>query len=173
MKNNKGISLIALAIAIVIMIILASVALRAGTTDYDKAVEAKEDAERGQVSTAIGYRYGNYLVNKTTNPLIGDKIGFNSTLSDYTGENFIEDYKRELKEYLILFFMGEGRLNAPERLTNFEADMDEFLERNLDCMQYTRILRHADIINLELDNISLNSVFLVNYYTNSVVGPII
>ena len=173
MKNNKGLSLIALAIAIVIMIILASVALRSGSTDYEKAVQAKEDAERGQVVTAVEYRYGNYLVNKTTNPLIGEKLEFNTSISDYTDEDFLENYKNDLKFFLVHFFQSEGRLSSPDRLTNFESDVDLFIERNLSCMEYTRILRHADIINLELDNIALNSVFLVNYYTNSVVGPII
>ena len=54
----------------------------------------------------------------------------------------------------------------------FEREIGEFIETNINQMQYTRILRHGDIINLELDNISLKSVFLVNYATNSVVGPI-
>ncbi len=171
MKKNKGISLIALAIAIVIMIILAGIALNAATEDHSKAQQSKEDAERGQVTIGVSYRYGNYLRNKTSNPLVGDVLPFEFDKYNFD-ENYIETFKEEVKVYLIELFQSESRLNNEDTRQRFEKEIEDFIEKNLYHFEYTRILRHNDIINLELDNISLQSVFLVHYYTDSVVGPI-
>ena len=171
MKNNSGVSLMALVITIVIMIILSAVALRQGNEDYIKAQEAKEDAERNQVTIAVEYRYGNYLRNKTTNQLVGDEIPITFDVNNFD-EVYIAATKAQIKQYLVELFQSEGRLSMDTTRQRFEREIGEFIETNINQMQYTRILRHGDIINLELDNISLKSVFLVNYATNSVVGPI-
>ena len=162
MKSNKGVSIISLIIVIVVTIILASVALNAGNLDINKAQEAKKRAERNQVIQAIGARYGSYNVNGTASPLVGDKIPSELSTPD------------EIKSYLITMFKSENRMLSEDEAINhtIENEIDSFLEKNEDQMDFTRILRHSDIINLGLDNISLGSVFLINYYTATVVGPI-
>ena len=162
MKNNKGVSMIALIIAIVIMVILASIALNSGNEAYDKALIAKADAERNQVIQAVETRYGKYSINRTASPLVGDTIP-----EEYYTVN-------DISKYLMDLFRGENRLYSDDEMTNHtrEKQIQEFLVNNVDHMEYTRILRHADIINLGLDNITLKSVFLVNYYSSDVVGPI-
>ena len=162
MSNNRGVSMIALIIAIVIMIILASIALNAGNDAYDKAQVAKADAERNQVMQAVETRFGKYSVNRTASPLVGDTIP-----NDYTTVN-------EIFDYLMNLFRSESRLFSDDEMINHtrEKEIQEFLINNADKMEYTRILRHDDIINLGLDNITLRSEFLVNYYSSNVVGPI-
>jgi Tfp pilus assembly protein PilE len=161
MKNNKGISLVALVVVIIILVILSSIAITAGMNDYDKAQQAKENLERSQVIEAVSTRYNNYLRNSTANPLVGDKVP-----DDYQTEE-------EIKEYLIGLFQSESRIsNSPEKYATFEKELDAFVEENVKLMKYTRVLRHDDIVSLNVDNVSISAVFLVNYYTSSVIGPV-
>lgn len=161
MKNNKGISLVALVVVIIILVILSSIAITAGMNDYDKAQQAKENLERSQVIEAVSTRYNNYLRNSTANPLVGDKVP-----DDYQTEE-------EIKEYLIGLFQSENRIsNSPEKYATFEKELDAFVEENVKLMKYTRVLRHDDIVSLNVDNVSISAVFLVNYYTSSVIGPV-
>ena len=43
---------------------------------------------------------------------------------------------------------------------------------NFDDMEYTRLLFHSDLIELGIEKTNLNAVYLVNYYSSDVVGPI-
>ena len=161
MKNNKGIGLIALIVVIIILVILSSIAITAGTRDSEKAQQAKEDLERSQVTEAISTRYNNYLRNSTANPLVGDKVP--------------EDYqtKEEVKGYLIRLFQSENRItSSPDAYDQFVKELDDFLDENIGQMKFTRILRHDDIVSLNIDNVSISAAFLVNYYTSSVIGPV-
>ncbi len=161
MKNNKGISLVALVVVIIILVILSSIAITAGMNDYNKAQQAKENLERSQVIEAVSTRYNNYLRNSTANPLVGDKVP-----DDYQTEE-------EIKKYLIGLFQSENRIsNSPEKYDAFEKELDAFVEENVKLMKYTRVLRHDDIVSLNVDNVSISAVFLVNYYTSSVIGPV-
>ncbi len=163
MKKNRGVSLIALVILIVVMIILASIAIRASYQDVNKASEAKSKAERSEVATAISARYGDYMINKIANPLVGDIIPYSIPTPE------------EQTDYLVELFINEGRLFSEDETTNdtLKSEMLDLLRKCEDCQEYTRILRHDDIVSLGVDNITSRSVFLVNYYKNLVVGPIV
>ncbi|MBR3281202.1 MAG: hypothetical protein IKI57_05145 [Clostridia bacterium] len=162
MKNNKGVSIIALIVTIIVLIILSMVAIRASTEDYDKAQQAKENSERNQIVQAVAVRYGNYQRNSTANPLVGDKIP-----DEY-------DTKEAIKQYLIDLFKSENRMVSKREVEEhtLEREISSFIEKNITLMEYTRILRHADIVSLNVDNVSQSAVFLVNFETSSVVGPI-
>ena len=162
MKNNKGVSIIALIVVIIILVILSTLTIRASMEDYDKAQSAKESSERTQVVNAVAVRYGNYLRNSTANPLVGDKIP-----DDY-------DTIQACKEYLVDLFKSENRMQSSREVKDHELEkgIQDFLEKNIDLMDYTRILRHSDIVSLNVDNVSQSAVFLVNYETSMVVGPI-
>ncbi len=160
MKNNKGVSLIALVVTIVVMIILASIALNSATIDQVKAEEARRLAENSQVEQAIAVRYGKYLQNSVHNPLLGDKIP-----EEYVTVN-------DIKEYLLDTLTTQGNINNFETRESISAELDSFLIKNYSEMEYTRILHHNDIIGLDIDNISVGSIFIINYSTGMVVGPI-
>jgi type II secretory pathway pseudopilin PulG len=168
--NNKGISLIALAIMIIVMIIIASIAMNAGIDSYDQAVDAKNKEERNQVSQAVNARFGDNQFNAAVSPIVGELIP-SECFSYPTDEQIIES----AKTYLVDLFISEGRLQTQDEVTNktIQKDIQRFLEENINDMQYTRILRHNDIIELGLESITINSIFLVNYYSADVVGPII
>ena len=169
MKKNQGVSLIALIIMIIVMIIIAGIALTAGVGSYDKAIEAKNKEERHQVKNAVSTRFGEYTMNSSLKPLLGEQI---------PNEYFLEDNPEEriqaVKMYLVGLFVAEGRLMTDDESENHTTvnEIEEFLKKNYDQMEYTRIIRHSHIIELGIDSIALPSVFLVNYYSADVIGPI-
>lgn len=161
MKNNEGINLIALILTIIVMIIIAGVAISNVPEAYQKAQQAKELTENSEVKKAITNRYGDYVRNGTAHPLIGDVIPSNFVTTE------------EIRTYLITLFKSENRsLMGNRDDMTFEEELDAFLARNVNLMNYTRILRHSDAVNLDIGSISINSVFLVNYFTTDVIGPI-
>ena len=157
MKNNKGLNLIALIVTIIVMIIIASIALNAAINDQEKANEAKRLTEKGQVAKAIEIRYANYTRNSAHYPIIGQKIP----------EHYSS--KEDIKEYIIDTFLREQIIANANSISD---ELDAFLDSNMKYMEYTRILKRADIVALELENVTLKSVFIVNYYTGKVIGPI-
>ena len=162
MKKDQGVSLIALIIMIIIMVIIAGIALSA-------ALEAKNKEERHQVQNAVSTRFGEYTMNSSLKPLLGEQI---------PGEYFLEDDPdariQAVKTYLVGLFVSEGRLRTDDEINNHTIvnEIDAFLKKNYDQMEYTRIIRHSHIIELGIDSIALPSVFLVNYYSADVIGPI-
>jgi len=50
--------------------------------------------------------------------------------------------------------------------------IERFVYDNFEDMKYTRILLYTDLIELGIENTNMNAVYLVNYYSNDVVGPI-
>jgi hypothetical protein len=167
MNNNKGISIVALVFMIIIIVIIAGIALSSGIIGYDKAYEAKAKEERRQIVNAVSNRFGDFQRSKTMNPLIGDEIP-----SEYLSESDKDTRKSNVKAYLFELFHSEGKLNDRDANIQLEKDLDDFLEKNIDEMKYTRLIRHDQIIELGIESISLQSEFLVNYYTADVVGPI-
>lgn len=159
--NNKGISLIALAIMIIVMIIIAGIALNAGIGSYEQALVAKAKEERNQVAHAVHARFGDSQVNSAISPIIGEYVPSEQDIA-------------KTEEYLINMFRAEGKLATQDELDNktIQKNIKEFLNSNSGDMEYTRILRHDDIIELGIDSISVESLFLVNYYSADVVGPI-
>ena len=165
MKNNKGINLIALIVMIIVMIILATIAIKTGTDAYQNALKTKGAEERKQVEYAISDRFGDYQRNETANPLVGFIIPD-------------EDIETEAKakNYLISKFKGEyGKLATDDEIQNNTVslkNMETGYQETLSLEEATRILIYSDLIDLGVENTNLNAIYLVNYYSNDVVGPI-
>lgn len=164
MKNNKGINLVALVVMIIIMIILASIAIKAGTDAYQNALETKAAEERKQVEYAVSDRFGDYQRNATANPLVGFSIPDENRESDEKLTNYITDKFKS--EY--------GKLITDDEMQNSTQKnlIRKFVSDNFEDMEYTRILVYSDLIELGIENTNLNAIYLVNYYSNDVVGPI-
>ncbi len=163
--NNKGINLIALIILIIVMIILAGIAISNSTDSYTKSLEAKAKEENNQVRTAINARFGNFNISPSSSPLIGKQVPY-----DESEELDVE----AIKNYLVSYYKSKGKLATEDELNNktTENEIDYFVKRNKEDMEYTRLLEHSDIVALDIESISLDSEFIVNYYTGMVVGPI-
>ena len=82
MKNNKGITLIALTVMVIVIIIIASVTVYSGINSVKNSKDKKYEAELGTIQHAVLENYSKYLSTKdlpnegTTNYLVGTKITF-------------------------------------------------------------------------------------------------
>lgn len=169
MKNNKGINLIALVSMIVIMIILASIAINVSMKSYENALETKQAAERQQVVSAISSRFGAYSRNETANPLVGlvipeENLGSIGDIYNYLINKFKTEYGKLITDDEINN-QTQSKLIKKFVIDNYEND-------EIDVMTYTRILNYNDLLDLEIENTNKNAVYLVNYYSSDVVGPI-
>lgn len=163
MKNKKGISLIALVVMMIIMIILASIAMNVSMNAYDEGQRAKQAAEKQQVIEAVNGRFGDYQRNGTANPILGLMIP--------------EEESKTLEDtfnYVIQKLKENGKLVTDDEIQNQTQtkQIRKFILDNEEDMEYTRILEYNDLLELGLENTTLYAVYLVNYYSSDVVGPI-
>ena len=74
LKNNKGITLTALVITIIVLIIVAGVSIYSGTNSIDTAGEQIMLSELEQIKHFVGEAYINYKKTQNVNYLVGTKI---------------------------------------------------------------------------------------------------
>ena len=166
MKNKRGISLITLIVMIVIMIILATITMRVATDSYEKSIETKAEAEKEQLRKAITGRFAANQRNNTANPIVGILIPEEKLKTKEEAIEFIcSKLQNEYGKYVNNLALGSDETTQKELI-------EEFVSDNFDDMEYTRILTSSDLIDLDLENTNLNAVYLVNYYSADVVGPI-
>ena len=164
MRNNKGINLVALIIMIIVMIMLAAIAINVSMDSYYNSLEAKAAAEKQQVTIAISGRFGDYQRNVTANPLVGLVIPDENLETEEKIVDFV--YNKFKNEY--------GKLVTDDELKNSTQRIfiENFVHDNFEDMKYTRILLYTDLLELGIENTNVNAVYLVNYYSSDVVGPI-
>ena len=81
LKENKGITIIALVVTIVVLLILASVTINGVIQGVDESEENKLLSEISMVQNAITQRYTKYKLTKDRDMLVGTRIQ-TSTLED-------------------------------------------------------------------------------------------
>jgi len=155
--NNKGINLIALVIMIIIMIIIAAIAYSNSFDAHEKALIAREKEENMNVTNAIQNRFGEYMVNNTLNPLCGVIIPANT--------------KETMNAYIINYLREHDKLSTERRL-EYESAIFDLLKQNEENLEYTRILERSHLVELGIENIPTDAMYVVNYYGTTVVGPI-
>ncbi len=74
LKNNKGVTLVSLAVIIIVLVILATVGTTVGITNIKESKDAKLDAELEIVQHAILEQYVKYKTTKDVSYLIGNKL---------------------------------------------------------------------------------------------------
>ena len=113
-KDDKGITLVALIVTVIVMLIIASVSIYSNTGDIEKSSEQIEFAELEQVKYLVGEVYLNYTKTKNTNFLIGTKITENeaNTLAEEIGVRLITIPSRFNKQTEAAYYRLE-----PENLT--------------------------------------------------------
>ena len=157
--NNKGINLIALVIMIIVMIIVASIAYKNSFDAQEKAMVARNKEERMNVTHAIQNRFGEYVTNGTISPLSGVIIPEENDTID------------KMYEYIKMYLKTKGKLSTDER-EEFENDIMNLLKENKDNLEYTRVLEHSHLLELGVENLPTDAMYVVNYYGMTVVGPI-
>ena len=73
-KDNKGITLVALIITIIVVLIIAGAATYSGIGEIETSQEQMALAELEEVKHFVGESYLNYMSTRNTNFLVGDKL---------------------------------------------------------------------------------------------------
>ena len=142
MRDNKGISLITLAIMIVVMLILASIVMNSGIESIDEANETKVAVEIEKLKEAVSKRMTDNARNEAAYPFVGKKV------DDIVGyAYYIED-------------MSNGDLQK------FIGTVDE------DSIDYMRVFDCVDAANLGFSSVAEDHYFIVDYYNGKVYGTI-
>lgn len=76
LKENKGITLIALIVTIIILLILSSIGVAAGRTSVKTAKDNKAKVELDMVQHAVLERYSKYKLTNAEAILVGTKITY-------------------------------------------------------------------------------------------------
>ena len=128
-SNNKGITLIALVITIVVLLILASIGIGGAISGVDESTDQKLKSELKMVQHAVLQRYTKYSLTKDETMLVGDKIEEENLDSNITwqkqgsyyrinNEQFKELGITDIKDtYIVNYKTGEV-YNETQKTTN-------------------------------------------------------
>ena len=120
MKNNKGITLIALTVMVIVIIIIASVTVYSGINSVKNSKDKKYEAELGTIQHAVLENYSKYLSTKdlpkegTTNYLVGTKI---LKANDYDSNPSVEESE-------CYYRLKEADLNKIGIVSTVESDIE-------------------------------------------------
>lgn len=141
-RENKGITLIALIITIVVLLIIAGISISGGIEGIDKADDNRAMSDLEKVQHAITERYTKFELLKDKSLIVGTKVDTLPTLPTPTGDAETPTWK---------VFQGgtdENLTPLPER-------------------EYYRLSK-SDLENLGLTGDYKNSSYIVNYYSGEV-----
>ncbi len=142
MKNNKGITLIALIITIVVLLIIAGISISGGITGIEESNDNRAMTELEKVQHAITQRYSKFELTKDTSLIVGTKIDDLPTIPTPTGETKAPTWK------VFQVTSGATVSTHPER-------------------KYYR-LSQSDLQNLGLTGSENGSSYIVNYYSGEI-----
>lgn len=154
MKNN-GVTIITLIVMITVIIILTSIFIATGLDSLNEAKNAEVKNEIYQLKQAVVNRYTSYEKNN-------GNIALHGTLA----RNRWTDSEDCLEEVIAsLTYENE----TVEEKASVEARIRNEIARDYD--KFVMLVDSGDRINLGLEN-SSDNVYVVNYYTGAVYGPI-
>lgn len=142
LRENKGITLIALIITIVVLLIIAGISISGGITGIEEANDNRTMTELEKVQHAITQRYSKFELTKDTSLIVGTKIDDLPTIPTPTGETKAPTWK------VFQVTSGATVSTHPER-------------------KYYR-LSQSDLQNLGLTGSENGSSYIVNYYSGEI-----
>lgn len=156
MSDNKGITIITLVITIIILIILASIYITTSLNALDETRDAEITSEMHSLEEAILVRYTSYIKNDKNISLIGSPPSSRWSNSG--------DCYNEIINYVS--YDGLSTEEASQKRAKILSDIDR------DYDEYVKIITYSDAIRLGLNTFLQDSIYLVDYYTTSVYGPL-
>lgn len=103
--NNKGITLIALVITIIVLLVIAGITITGAITGVDKSTNQKLETELKMVQHAVFERYTKYSLTKDTSLLVGTEVEKTEFPTDvtlqYANEEEYNNFDPEKKYYEI------------------------------------------------------------------------
>jgi len=147
LKNEKGITLMALAITVILITIIGAFSLNIVNNSTKSSEDAREFAELRMVQQAILERYTKYTLTKDVDVLVGDKITYNNTTNPLLSHSTLPDQ-------FLIFDQMEYRENMPAE----ECYYILYNDTNNPDDENRQLLKKIGIENT-------SNVYLVNYYT--------
>lgn len=137
-RENKGITLIALIITIIVLLIIAGISISGGIDGIDKAHENRLMSDLEKVQHAITERYTKFELTKDTSVIVGTKVDLSS----------LTDVPESINWKVFQVTQASETSTHPER-------------------KYYR-LGKSDLENLGLTGEHKSSSYIVNYYSGEV-----
>lgn len=157
MKKNRGITIITLVITITVILILTSIFIATGIDALNESKKAEIENEIYQLKQAISARYTSYIKNDGDISLLGDSPNNKWVNAD------------ECINTVISVLRFEDDLSPEDEEAKKQKVRDEILR---DYNTYVKIIDSGDKLKLGLENYSDDKVYVVDYFTGSVYGPI-
>lgn len=152
-KNNKGITLIALVIMIIIIIILTSIFVATSLRALKETRISEIQEEVHALQQAISIRYTSYVKNGESGnvQLVG--------ASPSSRWESVDDCINAIKE----------GMKSEERTVN-ESKLTNEITRDYD--KYVKVITASEAKSLGVDPFLEDSVYVVDYYTSTAYGPV-
>lgn len=148
--KNSGITIITLIITIVVIIILTSIFVASGLESLNEAKITKAENEIKMLKEAVVNRYTSYVKNQNGIALYGTPVKDKMSSSECV-ERILDT------------------LNNDEKIKK-ETKITKEIER--DYAKFVMLVASGDMARLGLENYDVDNVYIVNYNTSSVYGPI-
>lgn len=153
--NNKGVTIITLIVTILVILILSSIFISVGLDSLNEAKETEIKNEMYQLKQAVINKYTSYEKNDGKIALVGT-----SALSKWGNKN-------ECIEKVIATLQYEDE--SMDEIERRKARVSGEIARDYD--EFVMLIDSDARVKLGLEN-SSDNVYIVNYYTGSVYGPI-
>lgn len=157
MKNNSGITLVTLIITIIALIILTSVFMATGTDSLEEAKQSEIKNEMQQLKQAVISKFTSYQKNDGNVFLNGESAKNKWGDPEVCVDKIIES----------LIF--EEDTTFEEKNAKIQKITKEVIR---DYDTFVRVIYSGDKVDLGIDNYATDYVYIVNYNTGAVYGPI-
>lgn len=142
-KEEKGITLIALIVTIIVLIIIAGIGIGAGISLNEEATKNKQLSELDMVQQAVLEQYTKYKIVKDESKIIGNEISWTEVNDIVAGIN--SDIKLKIKETDYI------NANAIEKYYKLDLSL---------------------LSKIGISNVSENAEYIVNYTTGEVINSL-
>lgn len=154
LKNNKGITLITLVIVIIVLVILTSIFVATSLKALNETGSSETQNQIHAIEEAISVRYASYLKSDGNVSLVG---------SSPTWSSPSECVDAIMKSMDVTNLSAEDVAAKRTRISN---------EIARDYEKYVKMIGSGDATLLGIEQLSTDNVFVVDYYTSKVYGPI-
>ncbi|MCI8272490.1 MAG: hypothetical protein HFJ55_00200 [Clostridia bacterium] len=154
MKNSNGITLIALAITIIIMMIIASVSIYVGNSNIKDAIENKQLAELGMIQQTVLEAYTKYQMTRNEAILVGEVVPYE------TVESLLKEIGEEPK---IMRQAGTGMIDPDGNIID-----SIYYDEPIECEYYR--MSADSLKKLGITETDEEVTYIVNYSTGEVIN---
>ena len=158
LKNKSGITLVTLIFMVIILLILASIFIAASLKALDETKKTEDQVEIHALEEAILERYASYVTNdKNVNVTL---VGTSPSTKWASSTECVE---------AIVKTIDFSKVSSGDQESK-KAKISREIIRDYDT--YVKLISKSEAKNLGVEQFTEGKVYVVNYYTGSVYGPV-